>query len=638
MPAKKRGSPANTPKSTIDDLDAAGTHSLLIEQRTADSTDPANPAGGGTAAPIWRIYHLRRLTDSAGYVGVTQRPLAIRLAAHGTIARRHPERGRPGSLAAAIRQTFADGLPFQTAFQAEILAETSLPAEARRLERVWINRLGTASPRGFNVMPGGASLGGPANAIPLTLAHPTRGFLRFASLMDAVTATDRERQREAKPPLQLGTIYARRELGWSIEEALELTTHVDGRRRRAAFRWRGRSYRTLEEVAQVDGVAIATIRSRLHRARRAGCEVWHDAAKDRRLPGSHRTGDAKCGRQKPLALPHPADPKSAPVDAASFARMSGLPRATVLHRHHRLLETHGSAVLPRAIVLAALVARQDRRVVLSLSLPGGQTLRDGVRALIRTVLSDPALNGSRAEKLGFSAIRARLRRVPGWPADLSVDAVQWAFGFSHTAEPAVVVPIAMPPNVSRDAASPPMSVTAWRRWPSEQLWLWFDPTSSAVRHRMRAVLADALGSLPEADTERLSTLADRDDPGTALRLLARLLGQEADSCQQARDLSACALLLATLEYGDARAATEFALFAHRCADPAAAAGHGFGRYPKPLDQRRVLQERMQRQAGLALSRVRSTSGSMFLDSEAMSSGDPLANLDASVQMQRRRRI
>jgi hypothetical protein len=446
--------------------------------------------------------------------------------------------------------------------------------------------------------------------------------------MDAVAAIDRERENDGKPPLQLSTIYARREMGWSIEEALELKPHRDGRRERAAFQWRGRTYYTLEEVARSEGVAIDTIRSRLHRARQSGCDPDHDAAEDRRLPGTHRTGGVGCGRQPPLALPHPLDPHAGPVNAASFARLTGVPRATVLHRYRHLVDTHGSAVLPRAVVLAALMERQDRRLVISLPLPSGVTLCDGVRALIRTVLNDPALSQARAEKLGASAIRARLRRIPGWPEDLSPEALLWAFGFQHEADPSPVLPMAAPGN----GAPPPDAVTAWRSWPSQQLWLWDDPTSAAVRGRMRAVLADALADLPEVEAERLSGLADADEPGAVLRLLARLLGQQVGACQMARDLSACALLLATLEYGDERAALEFALLAHRCADPAITRLGG-DRYPRPFDQRRRLRARMQRQAGLALSRVRSTAGSVFLSVGRMSAGDPLADLDANGQPQ-----
>jgi len=103
------------------------------------------PDNGGVP-PTWRIYYIRRLADSVGYVGVTQRTLPVRLTVHDRDARLHPKVGGPGTVAAAIRQVYAEGKPCQAAFQAELLAETSLPDEARRMEQAWIARLGTAAP------------------------------------------------------------------------------------------------------------------------------------------------------------------------------------------------------------------------------------------------------------------------------------------------------------------------------------------------------------------------------------------------------------------------------------------------------------------------------------------------------------
>jgi hypothetical protein len=607
MSRKKLGFPAKSAASPIVS-DRSGESVAALQAGLQAATPSGQTLAGDSVQRTWRIYRVERRSDSVGYVGVTQRSLAQRLAVHDHAARLRPHLGRPGTLTAAIRQAYADGVSFDATFQAGILAETSCPAEARRLERDWIAKLGTARPRGFNVMPGGASLGGPANAQPVTLDHPVRGQLAYASLMDAVADIDRERRDQGKPPLHLGTVYARRAMAWSLAEALELMPHADGRRERIPFRWHGRTYDTLDALARAEGLPIATLRSRLHRARRAGCGADHDVAQDRRQPGAGRTGGIGCGRQAPILLPHPTDPTAPPLAAADFARLTGLPRATLLHRYHRLVDTpRDLATLSREAVLAAVMQAEDRRVAITLPVPGGQTLRGGVRAVIREVLADPALSLARPEQLGASAIRARLRRIPGWPEDLSPEAVLWAFGFKHDTDRNPVVPVAAP----GDVAPPPDAVTAWRRWPSEQLWLWFDPTSAAVRGRMRAVLADALAGLPEVQAERLGVLADAGEPGAALRLLARLLlGQQAGACQMARDLSACALLLATLEYGDQRAAIEFARLARRCADPAITR-HGGDRYPRPFDQPSLLRARMQRQARLALSRVRSTAGSAF---------------------------
>lgn len=388
---------------------------------------------------VWTIYAIRRRRDGRTYVGVTKRDVAVRVAMHEFLARRHPECGGPGSLAEAIREASKTNNRFDTVFTVEELAKTSSKRRARELEKQWIDQLGTFRPGGFNIMPGGASLGGPANAVPITVHHPIRGRLRFASMMEAVADINRERSHDGQGPLELSIVYSRRSMEWSIEEALELAHHPDGRRRRAPFRWHGHIYESLAELSAAEGLPLATIRSRLQRAREAGCGPDHDAGSDRRAAGSHRVGGVGCGRLPPLVLPHPQDPQ-ATVNAREFAKLSGVPVASVLHRHRCLItagrDPAGMAGMAREDVLAALTAVQDRRVVITLVLPDGRTLTDGVREVVAQVLTDPVIKFARDEWIGASAIRARLRRLPGWPGNLTPDAIRWAFGFQPDARPA----------------------------------------------------------------------------------------------------------------------------------------------------------------------------------------------------------
>ncbi|PPQ28196.1 hypothetical protein CCS01_25040 [Rhodopila globiformis] len=367
---------------------------------------------------------------------MTRRPIQIRMAMHELLARRRSRFVRSGSLAEAIRAVHAQGGSFDAAFTVEVLAETADPDQARQLERAWIARLGTAAPHGFNLMPGGSSLGGPCNAMPVAVMHPSRGLLNFPSLMDAVAAIDADRAVAGVAPLSLSGVYARRDLGWTIEQALELTPHRDRRGERVPFRWHGRTYQSLRELAAAEGLRVDTARSKLSRARRAGCAATDDMAADRRCKGTHRTGGVGRGRLPPLSLPHPTDPDADDVNAGVFARLSGVPKATVLTRYQRLrrdvLDPDG---LRRATLLAALLHGLDRRVVISLTLPDGQVLRGGVREVVRRVLDNPNLDRQRPERLGFSAIRRRLRCVPGWPEKLTPKAIEWAFGFRPDANP-----------------------------------------------------------------------------------------------------------------------------------------------------------------------------------------------------------
>ena len=120
-----------------------------------------------------------------------------------------------------------------------------------------------------------------------------------------------------------------------------------------------------------------------------------------RSTGGVRRG-VDCG-QPQLRLPHPTDPAADPINAAHFARLTGLPRGTVLHRYRQLVEGCDVAALSRDAILAALMLGQDRRVIITLPLPDGRVLSGGVRAVIAQVLADPALCLARAENLGRSA-------------------------------------------------------------------------------------------------------------------------------------------------------------------------------------------------------------------------------------------
>lgn len=191
--------------------------------------------GGVSGAPIWTAYEIVCRRSGRGYVGLTRRPVAVRVGAHDLLARCRPDLGRPGSLLAAVRQAYDRGLAFHEAFGVRVLAHASSPQQARELERLWIARLRTAAPLGFNLMPGGSSLGGPGDTEPVSVRHRQRGRLHYGSLMDAVADINRERQQSGKASLSLGGVYARRTLGWTIEEVLELKRHADGRQQRGGW-------------------------------------------------------------------------------------------------------------------------------------------------------------------------------------------------------------------------------------------------------------------------------------------------------------------------------------------------------------------------------------------------------------------
>ena len=92
--------------------------------------------------------------------------------------------------------------------------------------------------------------------------------------------------------------------------------------------------------------------------------------------------------------------------------------------------------MSREQILTLLTQPRDRRVMITLVLASGRMLTGGVRDVIRRVLDNPRLSRSRLERtLSASAIRARLRKLPGWPGALRVDDVRWAFDFDPWAKP-----------------------------------------------------------------------------------------------------------------------------------------------------------------------------------------------------------
>jgi hypothetical protein len=393
-----------------------------------------NPPSAETpsAAGVYSIYEIKRRSDGRRYVGVTQRSLELRKRLHIYCARRRKQAHRRGGLGEAILQAERSGLSATATFAITLLETCTTPLEARRLEALWIERLKTRVPNGFNLQPGGATLGGPGNARPITLGAVGQTPQVFQSIMSALAASNATREANGHKALRLPAVYARLQAGHAQRAAFGLTQRLDLRRKRAEpFRYRGRTHVSLHTVASRKNIQIDTLRSRLHRARIAGI-ANADIGFDRRLPGSPRRNDAGTGRLPPLSLPHPKDAEAPPVSAAEFARLTGIPKATVTHRFNRVLagDFGDPSQLQREQLLSLLTSEQERRIVIALPVPDGRTLRAGVRELIRYVLSSPSLLAVRKENLGMSAIRARLRRLQGWPSSLQGADVAWAFGFA----------------------------------------------------------------------------------------------------------------------------------------------------------------------------------------------------------------
>ena len=368
----------------------------------------------------WLIYAVTDHSSGRQYVGLTTQSLEARFLGHRQTALRRKV-ARSGSLGEAIRARLAAGLRYAAAFSIRLLDVAGDPDRARQLETDWIARLGSSAPAGFNLMPGGSSLGGVLNSVPVTVRDPDRGTLEYPSLSCAIRVTNKRRGREGRAALAASVVYARLELGWTIEEALGLAVHVDGRGRREPFIWRGQSYDTLREVEARSGIPLATLRSRLHRNRHAVDRSRHDLARDRRRDGIRR-------RLTSTRLPSPDG--NGTVSLEAFASRTGIAKSSVLHRYHHLVRSgRDPATMPRSDLHAFLTERQDRRIMLELEVRPGIVWQGGVRELTRRLFADWVVECWRPERVSEPTIRARLRRTTGWPDRMSAHDIRIAFGF-----------------------------------------------------------------------------------------------------------------------------------------------------------------------------------------------------------------
>ncbi|MFO0467145.1 MAG: hypothetical protein ACK5ZB_07630, partial [bacterium] len=101
------------------------------------------------------------------------------------------------------------------------------------------------------------------------------------------------------------------------------------------------------------------------------------------------------------------------VSAADFAKLTGLPKATVTYRYQKMRHEEGDQLssLGRDEIISRLLDGTERRIQISLPLPDGRVLHGGVRELIRKVLADPDLRAMRSEDIGLSGNRKRLRET-----------------------------------------------------------------------------------------------------------------------------------------------------------------------------------------------------------------------------------
>ena len=138
------------------------------------------------ATPLpYLIYALTERATGRIYVGLTTRTLAQRISAHLSQARR-PRTVRPDGLMNALRRMLDAGGRFGDMWEARIVGRAATTDQARVLETHWITTLSAARPTGYNIMPGGRSVGGPDNAVPVTVVLPDGSSRNYACIQHAI--------------------------------------------------------------------------------------------------------------------------------------------------------------------------------------------------------------------------------------------------------------------------------------------------------------------------------------------------------------------------------------------------------------------------------------------------------------------
>lgn len=276
--------------------------------------------------------------------------------------------------------------PKSKAFEITELEVCNSVDAMRKAEEKWIDQLDTRAPKGYNLMRGGASVGGPSNAKPVEVLIDG-GRQTFSSMAEVcrVFCTDVHEDR------YYSRAMARLKAGWTIEQALGLQARVDGRTT------------ALSAQARASGDNLASLRSARQRKKLAAAAP---------APGSYQ-------------LPDPDNPGTT-LSARAFAKKTGLPVTTIRHRAQNIKR---QAITDPAAVIEALKNGFDRAAYHDIILDDQTTLNGSIRQVARLASKGAHLSGT----LSVDAIRSRLSKLTG---KSSRDELLVAIGHAAPALPA----------------------------------------------------------------------------------------------------------------------------------------------------------------------------------------------------------
>lgn len=340
------------------------------------------------------VYKIRRTSDGKEYVGITRRELKVRIGFHCTEAMFKGV--HPGGLAVAIRSIRKSGEKFEECFSYSVLEKfCSDKNHALTREKFWVESLNTRYPNGFNIQPGGSSAGSVENGIPITLIVENTEY-DFESISEAVAWVNSRKENEY---LDEATVRWRLAQDWPIDEAFGFAEHIDQRTIREPFVFDSVEYDSLRVVSNISGIPIATLRSRLQRARENDIEDYDLAIK---MPikwfGSS-------------LLPHPKDEELDGISSREFERLTNISQTTISRRAKKYRTQTPEEKQNRLELLNYILLGEERSTNISLELPNGFDFNGSINQLARVIEQEESLQKYRKSFIKYSTLRKRLQKL-----------------------------------------------------------------------------------------------------------------------------------------------------------------------------------------------------------------------------------
>ena len=166
-----------------------------------------------------------------------------------------------------------------------------------------------------------------------------------------------------------------------------------------SFNYKGSVYGSLTEISAVSGIPVATLKSRMHRAKDNHIEDYDLGVRQK---GALRTSSL---------LPHPIDPAVNNLTGRDFAALTSISQTTVNSRAKKYKSMTAPGEQTREGLLEYLLNGNDRSTSIKLTLPNGVDVELSINQLAKFIESDESLGGYKTKILKFAALKKRLQNL-----------------------------------------------------------------------------------------------------------------------------------------------------------------------------------------------------------------------------------